>query len=353
MLEGARQAEPRDPARARPGHGLAQQRDLARGRRVHTGNLVEHCALACAVGADEGENLARPDFQVHSVVGDQAAELAGHVHGLEHHFATRRHGLAGQGLGIHVQLAHLLLQRNAAGQHRPQAAAGAMQQQHHAEAEDDNLEVARLAQQPRHPVLQPLLEHREYARAHQRAPDLPRAADDGHEQVFDAHLQAERVGIHEALHVRVKPAGGAGLQRGDDEDHHARTGRVHAHRLRHHAAALERADGAALARVQQVLRRPHRRQQEGPDQVVDAVALGQRPAEQVDGGNVWNAGVAAQAFDGTEDEVERQAPGDGAQRQEVAGQFQRDRAQQVGDRQCQRQPGQQRQPGRGAQPRQP
>ncbi|KAG1311528.1 hypothetical protein G6F62_014411 [Rhizopus arrhizus] len=84
-----------------------------------------------------------------------------------------------------------------------------------------------------------------------------------------------------------------------------------------------------------------------------AAALVQRPAEQVDGGDVRDAGVAAQAFDGAEGEIQRQAPGNGAQRQEVARQLERDGAQQPGDEERQHQSGQQGQPGGGAQPGQP
>ncbi|MNX94646.1 hypothetical protein D3C86_1268840 [compost metagenome] len=247
VLERAGQAQPRDLARARAGHGLAQQRHLPRRGRVHPRDLVEHRALARAIGADQRQDFARAYLQVHGVVGDQAAELARHVHRLQHHLAARRHGFARQRLGIHVQAAHGLLHADPARQQRPQAAARAVQQQHHAEAEHDDFKIARLAQHLGQPVLQPLLGHREHARAHQRAPDLARAADDGHEQVFDAHLQAEGVGVHETLHVGVQPARRAGLQRRDDEDHHARTRRVHAHGFRHHAPALERTDGAAFA----------------------------------------------------------------------------------------------------------
>ncbi|KAG1389055.1 hypothetical protein G6F59_015694 [Rhizopus arrhizus] len=87
--------------------------------------------------------------------------------------------------------------------------------------------------------------------------------------------------------------------------------------------------------------------------VIDAAALVLRPAEQVVGGDVRDAGVAAQAFDGAEGEIQRQAPGNGAQRQEVARQLERDGAQQPGDEERQHQSGQQGQPGGGAQPGQP
>ncbi|KAG1279096.1 hypothetical protein G6F64_014604 [Rhizopus arrhizus] len=121
---------------------LAPQRDTPGARRQKAEQGLEHRGLAGAVGADQRQDLARPDFQVHGIVGDQTAELARHVHGLEHDLAAWRHRLAGQGVGVHVHAAHGLLHADPARQHRPQAAACTVQQQHHAKTEDDDLEVA-------------------------------------------------------------------------------------------------------------------------------------------------------------------------------------------------------------------
>ena len=93
-----------------------------RGGRVHAGYLVEHGALACAVGADQRQDLARADLQVHGVVGHQPAELAGHVHRLEHHLPPRRHGVCAAARR-QVQLALDLAHRHPARQQGPQAAA--------------------------------------------------------------------------------------------------------------------------------------------------------------------------------------------------------------------------------------
>ena len=98
------------------------------------------------------------------------------------------------------------------------------------------------------------LEDREDRRADQRAPDVARAADHGHEQVLDAGVQRERRRVDEALHVRVQPARHAGEQRGETKTIMREAG-VDAERLGHHHAAPQRADRAARARVEQVLRR--------------------------------------------------------------------------------------------------
>ena len=65
--------------------------------------------------------------------------------------------------------------------------------------------------------LQPLLEHGDHPGADQGAPDLPSATDHRHEQVLDADVQAEGGRVHEALQVGVEPAGGTGVEGGDDE----------------------------------------------------------------------------------------------------------------------------------------
>jgi hypothetical protein len=279
VLEGAAHAHAGDLARVVAGHRLAEEQHLARGRGVDARDLVEHRALARAVGADQREDLAGLDLQAHVVVGDQAAELAGDVLGLEDQLARLGQRAPRQRLGVGVDRLADCAHRHQLLEDRPQALAGAVQHQHHQQAEHDHLEVAAGAQQAGQPVLQPLLEHGDDARAHDRAPHVAGAADHRHEEVLDADVHAERGRVHEALHVRVQPARGAGEQRRDHEDHHARARGVHAHRLGHHPPALERADGAALARVEQVVGGEHGHEQEGPDQVVDLAAVVQRPAE--------------------------------------------------------------------------
>jgi TATA-binding protein-associated factor Taf7 len=132
--------------------------------------------------------------------------------------------------------------------------------------------------------------------------------------------------------VGVEPAGNAGQQGGDQEDHDLGARRVDAHRLGHHRAALERADRAALARIEQVAGWPDGEQHEGPDQVVELAAWTSVPAEQRDRRNAGDAGVAAEELDIAEQEIEADAPGDGAQRQVVPAHAQRDEAEEERDR---------------------
>jgi hypothetical protein len=53
------------------------------------------------------------------------------------------------------------------------------------------------------------------------APHLPGAADHRHEGIR-CRCAGRRRGVDEALQVGIQPARGAGVQRGDHEDHHAR-----------------------------------------------------------------------------------------------------------------------------------
>ena len=126
--------------------------------------------------------------------------------------------------------------------------------------------------------------------------------------------------------------------------------RVHAHRLGHHHAALQRADGAALARVEQVQRGEDGGHQEEPDQVEDLATRLQRHAEDLDRRDPGEAGVAAERLGRAEQEVEADAPGDRAERQVVARQLQRQRPERGGDRERDQQAGDQREPRRRAQP---
>jgi hypothetical protein len=52
-------------------------------------------------------------------------------------------------------------------------------------------------------------------RADERAPDVADAAEHGHEQVLDAHVEAEGRRVDGALEVREQPARDARQQGGD------------------------------------------------------------------------------------------------------------------------------------------
>jgi hypothetical protein len=188
------------------------------------------------------------------------------------------------------------------------------------------LEVAGGAQQLGQPVLQVFLQHADGRGAEHCAPNSSRASQHRHEQVFDALSKGERRRIDEALQVGIQPAGNTGELCGDHEQHHAVAQGVDAHRLGHGHRA-QAAHGATLARIEHVLRGYDRRQQRSPDDVEERTAVAQVDAKQIDRGNAINPAVAAEGLQVAEDEVERNAPGDGAQRQEVPRQTQGDEAQ--------------------------
>ena len=178
-----------------------------------------------------------------------------------------------------------------------------MQHEDHDQPEDDHLEIAGLAEQLRQQVLQPLLEDGDQAGAKQGAPHVPDTADHRHEQVFDTLRERERRRIHEALQMRIEPAGDTGELGGDGEDDDLVPGGVDTHRLGHHDAALERADGAAVARIEQVLRRHHAKHQGDPDQVVELAAALQFHAEQAHRRDAAEPGMAAEGLDVAEQEI--------------------------------------------------
>ncbi|MNY59453.1 hypothetical protein D3C86_1959070 [compost metagenome] len=102
--------------------------------------------------------------------------------------------------------------------------------------------------------------------------------------------------------MRIEKARHARQDRRDDKDHHFHPRGIDAHRLGHHAAALERADGAARARVQQVLHRQHGQQHHRPDQVEHRAARLQLDAEERQDGDAVDAVVLAQELQVAEHE---------------------------------------------------
>ncbi|MNI31721.1 hypothetical protein D3C73_856110 [compost metagenome] len=352
VLEGAADTQLGDLARRAVVDALAHERDLAARHRQHAADQVEGGALAGAVGANQAHDFTRADFERDVVDSDQPAEfLADGVH-FQHHLprlGTRARRQSRRGSGWGKVAARAIGAGNAAPPARqdgPQAIACVLQHQNQQHAEDDHLEVGVGVQQLGQPVLQLVFQHQDDAGAQQGAPDVTRATHHRHEQVFDAVVDAKRAGADGALHVRVEPARNAGQQGRPDEDHDLVGSGVHAHGFRHARAALQGADGAARTRIEQVAGGPQRQQHEYPDQVINVAAAGQGQAEDADGFNAGNAVVLAQPVDIAEQEVQRQAPRNGAQRQVVAGQAQGDRAQQVGNDGGQDQADRQRQPGR-------
>ena len=76
MLEGARDAEPRDPELPPAGYGLAVKADDAGARRERTGQQIEGRGLAGAVRPNQAQNFAGPDLEAEAVDGRQPLEAA-------------------------------------------------------------------------------------------------------------------------------------------------------------------------------------------------------------------------------------------------------------------------------------
>ena len=76
VLEGAGDAEARDPVRAHAGYVLALEQDFAVLRREEAGNRVEESGFSAAVRAHEAEDFAAPQVERHALERLQAAEAA-------------------------------------------------------------------------------------------------------------------------------------------------------------------------------------------------------------------------------------------------------------------------------------
>ena len=272
-------------------------------------------------------HLARLQRERHVAVGHQPAEALGDAPRLEQELARRRQGLRRQHGRARRRPRHIGPQEALPEPRhgRPQAVGETLQHDQHQQAEHDDLEIAALAEQRGQDVLELLLHQRDQRRAEHRAPQVAGTAHHRHEEVLDADVQVERRGVHEALQVRVQPARHRGKQRGQHEHLDAMACGVDTHRLGHHAARLERADGTPLAGVEQVVQHPQREQQHGPDHHAQHARGGERPRPDGERRHPGDAGVSAQHLEIAEQVVQAEAPGDGAQGQVVARQLQRDR----------------------------
>ena len=125
-------------------------------------------------------------------------------------------------------------------------------------------------------------------------------------------------------------------------------GGLHAERFGGDVAAAQRADGAAGAGVQKVHAQERADQHRDPDHVVDRAGIQHLERADRQRRNPGDAVIAAEEFELAEQIEQADAPGDGAERQIVAGQPHRDEAEQhrggAADQQRQRQ----RQPWRHA-----
>ncbi len=350
MLEGAAQSHSRDVARRRAGDRAAGKLHRAAARIEHAGDHVECGALAGAVRTDQRDDLAGAHAEAQLIHGDQSAETLGDGLHIEQQFAARRGLRARQGV-LRVKRPARFAYRKPLRDRRPQAIRRTLQDHDHQNAEYDRLVVAGLADDLRQPVAQPLIGDGEHRRSEHRAPYEAGAADDRHEQILDAGVQRKRRRVHEALHVRVQPARCARHHRSEHEHDHARCPRVDAHRFGHHATALQRADRAAFARVEQVASGQQRNEHERPYQIENLTAGFERSAEHRDGGQATAPSMSAQRLRCPEQKIQTDSPCDGAQRQVVPRQPQRDQAQRCRNYNRQQQPRDQCQPWRCGEPR--
>ena len=157
--------------------------------------------------------------------------------------------------------------------------------------------------------------------------------------------------------MRKQPARQRGQFCRDHKDQHLVAQRVDAHGLGHLGAGAQRADRATGPRIQQRQQGRRRQQHQRPGQQEETAPLAQREAEQVQPRQTQQTVVLAQRFQVAHQVVQRQAPGDGRQRQVMARHAQRDGAddqrrraadgQTDEQRQPRRQAGVQREPGTG------
>ena len=143
------------------------------------------------------------------------------------------------------------------------------------------------------------------------------AAEHRHEQVLDAHLEAERRRVHSALKVREQPARHAREQRREHEGRDLDAKGVDAHRLGHRRAAAHRTQRAAGARVEQVRHGNRREHDERPQQIEKAAPGVQLDREEADRRHAEQPVVFAERIDVAEQVVQAQAPRDGRERQVV------------------------------------
>ena len=245
---------------------------------------------------------------------------------VQHQLAGRRLVVLGQRRRI-GPVDRALSARQPALDEVPQPVGLVLEHHHQGDAEDDHFVAAAGADQARQQHLQLVVQQLGQRRAGDRAPDMADAAHHRHEQVLDAHLQAEGGGVHGALEMRHQPAGHRGEQRGDHEDRDLVAEGADAHRFGHRGAALERADGAAGTRVQQVQQRHREGQHQRPGQHEEPAALADVESEQAQAADAQDAVVFAQRIDVAHQVIERQPPGDGGQRQVMARHAQGDEGQ--------------------------
>ena len=242
---------------------MALELNLSGGERQHAGDQIEGRALARAIGADQSDDAAALDLEADIVDRDQSAKCFSRALRLQQRRSRRRQWTVRQLLIIARRRWRRCGRR--AEQDRPQSAGSELQDQHQHRAECDGFEIAGIADQPGQEILQLVAQHRNSGGAENGAVDAAGAAQHRHQQIFGAGADAERARRYRALEMRVEPSGQACEHRGIDEHHQLGGGGIDAERLGGAGGAPQRADGAADASAEQVLRRDHRKHHRDPD----------------------------------------------------------------------------------------
>ena len=204
-------------ARRQSRHIVVEEQDAAGVRLRGPGDQVEQRALAGAIRTDQAEDLAGSDLEAHVVDGGQGAEPFGCAIDDQHRLTGEgRTGAARSGCPCAGE--RRARARQVAVDHRHDAGAGVLQQDDEKHAEHHDLELRAVARECGKDILQDVLEQRDDGCADHGAGDVAGAADQRHQQQFDARTEVERRRAHVALHVRIKPAGQAGEQSGEDEN---------------------------------------------------------------------------------------------------------------------------------------
>src|SRR5690606_34628824 len=165
---------------------------------------------------------------------------------------------------------------------------------------------------------------------HDSAPNTACSAHHSHEQVFDTVVQAEGTRAYRPLHVRVDPPRNASQQSCIHKYDGLVSCGIDAEGLGHALPALQGADGTPGPRIQKIACAPQAAKHAGPDQIIDVTTIRQRNTEDFQRPDTGDAVMLPQKRHVAEQIVEREAPCNGAQWQEVTGKPQRNRTQNIG-----------------------
>ncbi len=325
MLEGSRDAGAGDPALRRSRDVLALKGDATLIEMQRPREQIEHRGLARAIGADQPEYLAGRQIEADVVHGDQAAEAPPRALDLQQRRSGRRFRSAierwrcGRWALFHP--------RQPLRDERDDPAARMLQKNDEQHGEHDDFELARGALgDEREIVLDAVLQEGEDPGSDNGPDELGRPADHCHHEVVDADMDIERRRAHKATEMRIQPAGERGEQRGNRECDEPGAEGVDAQALDEPIASAQCPYRAAFPGLQQIARQQQGRDQNGPDQIEYLPAADERYRPDRDRRNAGDAGEVSEAVDVAEQEIDRQAPGNRAEREKVPAEPQRDGA---------------------------